>query len=233
MKRGSVQPPRGLATEVSGRTDLVKSSKEHVAILRPIGYGTPWLQQERTLRLRNKVYFPNIENAEATRNYEEACRMTEEQAEVEAIETQPESRPPLQPSKVSVSSLNVDDEVNSWCGKCKTFTAHRVKTLQPPKPPKSVCLDCKAVHQVRLTQPGTKKAKSRKETLNIPSWDVLTADAEADLAPKYMVTGNFEYGDFILHKSFGLGCIVEVLSEERIQVSFESGVKQLIQNYRR
>ena len=53
------------------------------------------------------------------------------------------------------------------------------------------------------------------------------------MAPKYAITGNFEYGDFIMHSKFGLGCIVEVLTEERIQVSFEAGVKLLIQNYSR
>ena len=88
------------------------------------------------------------------------------------------------------------------------------------------------VHQVRLVEPGKKK-KAGTDRPNLPSWDVLTADAEPELAPKYMITGNFEYGDFIMHSKFGLGCVVEVLTDERIQVSFEAGVKLLIQNYSR
>jgi hypothetical protein len=160
---------------------------------------------------------------------------TKEEAKPEEAKPEEAKAPEAKPAprkNVPLSTLVVDDEVTSWCGKCKGFTAHKVKTLQPPKPPKSVCLTCRAVHQVRYTQPGTKKATS-KDRPNLPPWSELTADAEVDLAPKYMVTGNFEYGDFIMHKNFGLGCIVEVLSDERIQVSFEEGVKQLIQNYSR
>ena len=184
-------------------------------------------------------YFPNAgkltERPEITKRQ---VAMTQENAEVEATEPAaapepaPVHDPKKPPEKVNVQALQVDEEVNSWCGKCKGFYLHRVKTLQPPKPPKAVCIPCKAVHQVRLVEPGKKK-KAGTDRPNLPSWDVLTADAEPELAPKYMITGNFEYGDFIMHSKFGLGCIVEVLTEERIQVSFEAGVKLLIQNYSR
>ena len=54
---------------------------------------------------------------------------------------------------LDIQKLEVGEEVVSWCGKCKDFTLHTAKVLQPPKPPKSVCLTCRAIHQIRL-KPG-------------------------------------------------------------------------------
>ena len=202
-----------------------------------IGYGAPSLRLAIPTRSSRCGDCPTrryvSERPEITKRQ---VAMTEENADVEATEPAEAPTPPppskTPPPKINIQALQVDDEVTSWCGKCKGFTLHRVKTLQAPKPPKSVCLTCKAVHQVRLVEPGKKK-KAGTDRPNLPSWDVLTADAEPELAPKYMITGNFEYGDFIMHSKFGLGCVVEVLTDERVQVSFEAGVKLLIQNYSR
>ena len=190
--------------------------------------------------LRNVLELPEIKMRQVAMTEEKAeveatekkAEATEKKAEVEDAKPTPAPPSKTPPKKINIQALVVDEEVTSWCGKCKGFTLHRVKTLQPPKPPKSVCLTCKAVHQVRLVEPGKKK-KTGNERPNLPAWDVLTADAEAELAPKYMITGNFEYGDFIMHSKYGLGCVVEVLNDERIQVSFEIGVKLMIQNYTR
>ena len=137
---------------------------------------------------------------------------------------------PPKTKKRTLSSLEVDDEVDSWCGKCGDFTPHKVKTLQPPKPPKSVCLTCKAIHQVRFQKPGSKKPSSSVKS-NIPPWSELVEGADPAQATKYTITGNFEKGDFIMHKTFGLGCVVTVSGRHRAQMSFESGVKSMIQNH--
>ena len=133
---------------------------------------------------------------------------------------------------ISISSLQVDDEVNSWCGKCKGWAAHKVKTLQAPKPPKSVCLSCKAVHQVRFVEPGKKKSRTeRKEMPDVPPWPELVAGADPDAATKYTIMSNFEVGELVMHKTFGMGCVIAVPTEQRVQMSFESGIKWLLQNH--
>ena len=137
---------------------------------------------------------------------------------------------PTPPKKKTLASLEINDEVNSWCGKCGGFTAHKVNSLQPPKPPKSVCLTCKAIHQVRFQQPGSKKAGTSSIS-HIPPWPELIEGADPDQATKYTITGNFDEGDVIIHKTFGLGCVVTVSGRHRAQMSFESGVKVLIQNH--
>ena len=142
---------------------------------------------------------------------------------------------PTTPSKVNIMTLKVDDEVTSWCGhsKCKGFRVHTVKTLQAPKPPKAVCNNCRAVHQVRLYEPGT-KTKSKNDRPSMPEvapWPELVAGINPDDATKYMITGNFELDEFVMHKSFGLGKVIQIGTEQRARISFESGIKWMLQNH--
>ena len=137
---------------------------------------------------------------------------------------------PTPPKKKTLANLEINDEVDSWCGKCGEFTPHKVNTLQPPKPPKSVCLTCKAIHQVRFQKPGSKKTTPNVKS-NIPPWSELIEGATPDQATQYTITGNFEEGDLVMHKTFGLGCVVTVSGQYRAQISFQSGVKSMIQNH--
>ncbi len=138
---------------------------------------------------------------------------------------------PLVVKKIDIQALKVDEEVTCWCGKCKTFTHHTVKTLQPPKPPKSVCLTCRAVHQVRLHEPGTKKKlKDGPAMPEVAPWPELVAGVNPDDATKYAIGDNFQLDDFVMHKLFGLGKVVRIDHEKRARISFEAGIKSMIQN---
>lgn len=136
------------------------------------------------------------------------------------------------PKKIDIQALQVDDEVNCWCGKCKTFRPHTVKTLQPPKPPKSVCLTCRAVHQVRLVEPGTKKARGDGPSMpEVAPWPELVAGVNPADATKYNMTGNYQVDDFVMHKLFGLGKVVQIGTINRARISFEVGIKWMLQNH--
>ena len=136
------------------------------------------------------------------------------------------------PKKIDIQALQVGEEVTCWCGKCKTFRPHTVKLLQPPKPPKSVCLTCRAVHQVRLHEPGTKKAGSQGPAMpDVAPWPELIAGVNPDDATKYLMTNGFQVDDFVMHKVFGLGKVVQIGGEQRARISFESGIKWMLQNY--
>ena len=142
---------------------------------------------------------------------------------------------PTMASKVNIMTLKVDDEVTSWCGhsKCKGFRVHTVKTLQPPKPPKGVCANCRAVHQIRLYEPGTNK-KSRSDSPSMPEvapWPELVLGVNPDDATKYLITSGFELDEFVLHKTFGLGKVIQIGTQNRARVSFEIGVKWMLQNH--
>ena len=146
----------------------------------------------------------------------------------------PEAKPAkvLPPKKIDIQALQVDEEVTCWCGKCKTFRPHTVKTLQPPKPPKSVCLTCRAVHQVRLVEPGTKKARTEDRALvQVAPWPELVAGVNPDDATRYAITGNYQPDDFVMHKLFGLGKVVQIGTMQRARIAFEVGIKWMLQNH--
>ena len=64
-----------------------------------------------------------------------------------------------------------------------------------------------------------------------PPWPELVDGVDPDQAIQYAITGNFEPGDLIMHKTFGLGRVVTITGLYRAQMSFESGVKVMIQNH--
>jgi len=141
---------------------------------------------------------------------------------------------PTVPSKVNIMTLKVGDEVTSWCGhsKCKGFRVHTVKTLQPPKPPKAVCTNCRAVHQVRLYEPGTKKKASDGPSMpEVAPWPELVLGINPDDATKYGITKGFDLDEFVMHKTFGLGKVIQIGTENRARISFEVGIKWMLQNY--
>jgi hypothetical protein len=106
--------------------------------------------------------------------------------------------------------------------------------LQPPKPPKSVCLTCRAIHQVRLVEPGKKKSsKDPLDELNIAPWPELVADVNPDDATAYNIRTGYELDEFVMHKKFGLGKVVQIQGEHRVRISFEIDLKWMVQNYQR
>jgi hypothetical protein len=153
-------------------------------------------------------------------------------AKADDAKAEPAAPAPAVPSKVDIQTLAVDDAVTCWCGKCKTFRPHTVKTLQPPKPPKSVCLTCRAVHQVRLVEPGTKKARTEDRALvQVAPWPELVAGVNPDDATRYAITGNYQPDDFVMHKLFGLGKVVQIGTMQRARIAFEVGIKWMLQNH--
>ena len=174
--------------------------------------------------------------AEATEAKAPEAKATEAEAAKPETDTPaaPEAKPAkvLPPKKIDIQALQVDEEVTCWCGKCKTFRPHTVKTLQPPKPPKSVCLTCRAVHQVRLVEPGTKKARGDGPAMpDVAPWPELVAGVNPDDATKYVITGSYQVEDFVMHKLFGLGKVVQIGTTQRARISFEVGIKWMLQNH--
>ncbi|MGB0590228.1 MAG: hypothetical protein ACPGU1_11155 [Myxococcota bacterium] len=159
----------------------------------------------------------------------------EAEAAAEEAPAEPEAPAfPTVPSKVNIMTLKVDEEVTSWCGhsKCKGFRVHVVKTLQPPKPPKAVCTNCRAVHQVRLYEPGTKKKASDGPSMpEVAPWPELVLGINPDDATKYLITKDFQLDEFVMHKTFGLGKVIQIGTEHRARISFEVGIKWMLQNH--
>ena len=130
--------------------------------------------------------------------------------------------------------LLVGAKVSSWCGKCKGWRWHTVKTLQPPKPPKANCDACRTIHQVRLQQPGTKSSRGDGPKLpNVAPWPELVAGIDPQAATAYEMSSSYALNQFIMHSKFGLGKVIQASHERRVLVSFETGMKLMTQNYKK
>ena len=132
--------------------------------------------------------------------------------------------------QIDLTALGVGDKLRCWCGKCKDFRQHRVKGFTPGKPPHTVCLTCNAVHLARLYRPGTRRKKTTKKAAPpVNRWKELVEDVEAE-GTEYTLQTSFVRDDFVDHKVFGKGKVLELISTKKIRVIFEGGTKVLLHN---
>ena len=147
---------------------------------------------------------------------------------VNAPETVTEEEEEYECEQIDLTALDVGEKLRCWCGKCKDFRQHRVKGFTPGKPPRTVCLTCNAVHYARLYRPGTrKKKKAQKAAPVVNRWKELVENNETE-AVEYSMQGAFVRDDFIDHKKFGLGKVIELIASNKIRVIFEEGTKVLL-----
>lgn len=139
--------------------------------------------------------------------------------------------PPRSAPEVDLSTLKVGDRVKCWCGKidCKDFTLHKVTELPEGKKPRSACLQCGAVHFVRLQMPGS----SRRATPAVNPWIKAVAGVTGSDATQYTLQGAYTIDEFVVHKKFGLGKVLDRISDKKISVLFEHGTKLLVQQHGR
>ncbi len=119
----------------------------------------------------------------------------------------------------------VGGEIEAYCTKCKEDRQHTIETLKSDGNINKVhCGHCKGSHLFR--RPKAAMAKKRKAPRKKKGAVILT-DAELKKAKAYSMTGTFEVGDFIKHKVFGGGKVVE-MKAKKMEVGFEDGPKLLV-----
>jgi hypothetical protein len=155
---------------------------------------------------------------------------TEEDSLPEPALRTPPPPPPSVP-EVDLTTLGIGDRVKCWCGKidCKDFTLHKVTELPEGKKPRAVCLQCGAVHFVRLKMPGS----SRRATPAVNPWIKAVAGVTLEQATQYTLQGDFSLDQYLLHTRFGLGQVIDRVSDTKISVLFEHGTKLLVHQYAR
>ena len=133
---------------------------------------------------------------------------------------------------VDIYTLKAGEEVISWCGKCKEMRIHRVLAAVPKKIPRSTCLTCDSVHQVKLYKPGEapKRAKKTDKEPAFRTWEVEMDSVHKDDAKPYKMSEIYEVDCVVDHAKFGLGKVLERLAPHKIRVLFESGLKIMLQD---
>lgn len=121
---------------------------------------------------------------------------------------------------------DVGAEVAAYCTKCKIDRLHAIETLKSDgNINRVICRTCEGSHLFRRPkgEEGKKApAKRRKKG------SVIVSEADLAKAKPYKLDGTFAVGEFINHKHFGPGKVVEVRGGGKMEVGFESGSKLLV-----
>ncbi len=132
----------------------------------------------------------------------------------------------------------VGSDVEAYCTKCKMVLAHIVVAMEGLKPRRVKCNTCGGTHNFRPAKPtprtGTKKvAKTGRapSKRSRQSWDEVMQEASAKPHKTYSMSGSFGEGDWIEHRTFGLGCVQTFTPPNRITVRFADSTKTLVCNH--
>jgi hypothetical protein len=130
----------------------------------------------------------------------------------------------------------VGGEIDAFCTKCNMLLNHTVIALVGTKPIKVECLTCHGVHKYRGTEgstgpsspkPRVSRASSGKV---VSSFDDVIKGKDISRARRYSPKETYRNDEVIDHPTFGLGYITAIRDPGKIEVTFRSSVKTLIQN---
>jgi len=130
----------------------------------------------------------------------------------------------------------IGQEIETQCGKCKTATLHTVTAVKDGKISRVMCNVCNGYHVYR-NKPAAAKTVRKTTTARKPTtrrgkldWDSLMSGLEEKQVMDYSTAADFSSVRAIRHKSFGVGIIIKVLTNTKIEVLFQGGSKLMGQN---
>jgi len=151
-----------------------------------------------------------------------------------------------------MNESDIGREIEARCNKCKTDTIHIITAIENSRITRVMCQRCLSYHKFRSpdsnpelsptkqsktpkkrasTKSSASKAKSTKRKTPTLSWESLMDQKDESKAIDYLLSGSYEKGGLIRHKTFGVGIITSIPSENKIEVLFQNGLKTLVQNW--
>jgi hypothetical protein len=134
-------------------------------------------------------------------------------------------------------------EIDAWCTRCKLDLTHRIVAVVDGKPVKVECRTCYSIHMYRAPKHAPsaiapRAASSASPTASAPPRAVarkpipedhmaLVPPSGATIHP-YRMTERFMKDQWLRHKTFGVGLVVNELGSDKIEVRFDGGTKVLV-----
>ena len=136
-----------------------------------------------------------------------------------------------------MTKIAVGSEVDAYCTKCKLVLAHTVMAMEGPKPRRVKCNTCSGEHNYRPNKPvpkaaakAVKKPKAPASKRTRQNWEDVMKEASSKPRKAYSMSGSFGEGDWIEHRTFGLGCVQAVTAPNKITVRFADSTRTLVCN---
>mgnify|MGYP006285271723 CR=1 FL=1 len=138
----------------------------------------------------------------------------------------------------------VGDVIESQCRRCNDRTGHNIVALVEGEVSKVECRVCGSLHKHRPSKAsaGAKKstrarsssAQSKSKKSKKPEEPVIDSEWQrqmegrnpADALP-YSMEGRFRPRDLLDHPQFGTGVVQKIVQQNKMNVIFQDGLKQL------
>jgi hypothetical protein len=136
--------------------------------------------------------------------------------------------------------LKVGGEVDGFCTRCEMTLAHTIIAMVDGRPVKVECNTCHGVHRFRgdlpraasarsPAQAGATTAKRVRERPVTVSFEEALRGKNLAMAQRYSPKSTYQLDQVIEHPTFGLGWVSGIRDATKVEVTFRSEVKVLVQ----
>jgi len=118
--------------------------------------------------------------------------------------------------------LTVGTEITAYCAKCVSVQPHVIVAMKGTRASRTECKTCGSVHAYRKNPPGTKRPPRLSE------YEKATDGRDLSRPIAYKLTGKFKQHDVLKHKTFGVGLVVRLVTDQKMEVIFPDNTKVLV-----
>lgn len=122
-------------------------------------------------------------------------------------------------------------DIDAFCSKCKLVLAHVIIAVKGARPARVECKTCSSVHAYRKSEPDRRVTRRTTKTgvaAKLAAFEALMEGHDPQTALRYNVSSEFKEEDVVEHKTFGMGLVTRVLSDKKIEITFQAGTKVLV-----
>lgn len=128
-------------------------------------------------------------------------------------------------------------DIEAFCTKCKLELGHTIIAMVEDVPERVKCNTCNGEHKYRIKSPkknrtrstaADRKARSQEAHYNEELSRVTGGDMSN--AKKYSMGNNFKKDEVVDHPAFGIGIVLSVFQNNKMEILFKDGPKLLIHN---
>ncbi|MBI5507829.1 MAG: hypothetical protein HY903_03640 [Deltaproteobacteria bacterium] len=135
------------------------------------------------------------------------------------------------PAIPSRRAVGAGADVDAFCSRCNLELAHVIIAMDGKKIVRVQCHTCKTVHAYRSGAPQKREPAQggrRSAAISHSDYDKVMRGRDVSRAKPYRPRERFAVDDIVSHVTFGLGAVMKVLADDKIEVAFPIGIKVLV-----